>query len=353
MYTEDLPGVAEVARDLRAQGVPNVTFLGLPISPGIGALIASMIRLRRMVRREGYQVVETSSITTTVIAAWALRGTSVRHIFGVHGIYQKSYRNIREAILRFSLWANPRIGFYAVSQFAMQAWLAFYPSATGKVRRVYNAIPGTAFFAKPDRAGICRELGLPEGGRLFVFVGRLIARKGVTVLLDAVSPILQERNAYLLLVGAPDPSPDMAYAAPETMVRDLSTRLDRLARYQSDTRIRILGFRDDVQRLMASADLMIHPPFMEAFGLVLAEAMAAGVPIVASDVDGIPEVLEGTDYRMVPPGDATALRAAIVETLDRPGDEVVSSRERARRRANDFHQSRRTKAMIELYRDMV
>lgn len=346
MYTGDLPGVAEAARDLQARGVRKVMFLGLPIGPGIPALLSSMVRLRRMVRREGYRVVETSSITSTVIAAWALRGTEVRHIVGVHDIFRKNVRSIRENLLRFSLWANRRLRYYAVSQRALSAWQLFCPSGRGKTKCIYNAISDHVFLAKPDRHGVLQELDIPGDARILLFAGRLAARKGLDILVEAAAPLLRDGNAYLLLAGAPD----LSDPGTASMLQALRSRI---ATEPWGHRIRFMGFRDDISRLMASVDVMVHPAFIEAFGLVLAEAMVTGAPIVATNVDGIPEVLDGSGYTTVPPGDAAALRAAILATLDRPKLEADALRERGYRRADDFRQSRRTQTMIELYDDVV
>jgi glycosyltransferase involved in cell wall biosynthesis len=78
-------------------------------------------------------------------------------------------------------------------------------------------------------------------------------------------------------------------------------------------RVQLLGLRDDVAEVLQAADVFVHPAVWgEAFGLTIAEAMAAGLPVVASRVGGIPElVTHGETGLLVPPGDAGALAGAL------------------------------------------
>lgn len=84
-------------------------------------------------------------------------------------------------------------------------------------------------------------------------------------------------------------------------------------------RFQFLGHRDDVPELLAKADLLVLPSEMEAFPNAIIEAMAAGLPVVATAVGGIPELVEdGRTGRLVPPGNPEALAAALVEVLSEP-----------------------------------
>jgi UDP-glucose:(heptosyl)LPS alpha-1,3-glucosyltransferase len=218
--------------------------------------------------------------------------------------------------------------------------------AHGRTRKIYNAIPDKAFQAPSDASTVRDELKIPRTARVFLFVGRLAARKGLDTLLEAVAPILSGGGHYLLLSGVPDLS------VPGTA--ELMAQINAfMAKKGLSDYIKFLGFRRDVSRLMASADLMIHPARIEAFGLVLVEALATGLPLVATCVDGIPEVLADTDVPMVEPGDPGALRAAILAVLDRSVADVARARQKGLERANQFRLSKRTDAMLTLYRDVM
>jgi glycosyltransferase involved in cell wall biosynthesis len=86
-----------------------------------------------------------------------------------------------------------------------------------------------------------------------------------------------------------------------------------------DDMVRFLGFRRDIADLMVAADLVVVPSVAEAFGLVLAEALYLGRPVVATRAGGIPEIIDdGIDGVLVEPGDSAALARAIGSMLNDP-----------------------------------
>jgi glycosyltransferase involved in cell wall biosynthesis len=100
------------------------------------------------------------------------------------------------------------------------------------------------------------------------------------------------------------------------LVGPLQERIDRdgLAEH-----VRLVGYRDDLPKLLPCLDLLVHPATMEGLGVSLLQASAAGVAIVASDVGGIPEaVRDGVNGRLVPPADVPALAAAVLALLRDP-----------------------------------
>ena len=92
-----------------------------------------------------------------------------------------------------------------------------------------------------------------------------------------------------------------------------------------------LGHRSDVPDLMAAADLLVVPSnWFEPQGLVVSEAMACGIPVVASDIGGLPATMRGFPDHLVPPGDPARLVAAIESRIDwRRNDPELGSRSRA------------------------
>jgi glycosyltransferase involved in cell wall biosynthesis len=99
---------------------------------------------------------------------------------------------------------------------------------------------------------------------------------------------------------------------------------------------------------MADCDLLIHPARFEGFGLILAEALAVGLPVVASNVGGISEVLADTDSLMVPADDALALKDAIKSALALPHSKVIEVVKKGKSRAEAFRADKRAMAMVAL-----
>jgi glycosyltransferase involved in cell wall biosynthesis len=346
MYTEDMPGVTEAKQSLLQKGIPNVHFLGMRIHPSIASLVPAIWRLRRLIREQRYDIVETSMVSPTVLASWGTRCTKARHVAGLHHSFIIDRENSKQhKFWRFSARKNRRIRYYAISDYVRNCWIAYSNTPPAHTRTVYNGIPDDCFHATRDRQGVCAELEIPENSKLLVYVGRLAVIKGCDTLLEAVGPLLEANNSHLLLVGSLDPH----IQGSNEMVRQMK---DQIETNGWGNRIRFLGYRIDVPRLLASSDILVHPTRLEGFGLTLVEAMAANLPVVTTNIEGIPEVLSGTDSILVPPDDPDAFRQAVLKTMNRTKEESTAAIERGRTRATDFRMEKRSDAMIQLFEDV-
>lgn len=161
-----------------------------------------------------------------------------------------------------------------------------------------------------------------------LFLGRHEPRKGLQVLLEAIGLITADLRVWI------------AGSGPQTA--------DLRSRYGSDPRLEWLGSIDETEKMarMCGADIFCAPSlFGESFGLVLLEAMAAGTPVVASNISGYAYAArDGKDALLVPPGDHQALASGINELLHNQAraDQQVAS---ARQRADEFSMQR----LAELY----
>ncbi|MCP4656793.1 MAG: glycosyltransferase [bacterium] len=207
----------------------------------------------------------------------------------------------------------------------LTAWLSemvFAPSRTtaGEIEKDYR-VAGVRVL--PNVTG-----GLPataaedegfEPGYL-LYVGRLRIRKGVEVLLEALDEVRRDHaGARLLIAGSGEQS--------EALRR-------KVAQLGVGEQVHLLGRCDAarVRRLMASARCLVVPSIYEGMPLVILEAMAAAVPVVASGVSGIPEVvIDGETGWLVPPEEPARLAAALRAVLD-DGDEAARRGNAGRRR---------------------
>ena len=166
------------------------------------------------------------------------------------------------------------------------------------------------------------EYGMEAGSQIVGVVARLEPEKGHDTLLEAWPAVLRSvPDAYLLVVG-------------EGSRRDALEALARELRIAH--RIVFTGRRDDVPAVTAALDVAVLPSYREAQGLSILEAMALSRPVVASNVGGIPEMIEdGVSGLLVPPHDPHALATAIVrllrdhpyaDTLARAGHDLVHDR---------------------------
>lgn len=179
-------------------------------------------------------------------------------------------------------------------------------------------------------------------GRSVGFVGRLEPRKGVLELVRAAGTFLREHpEATLTLVGAPPPGG-------ESYEEELR---EAVASSDVGERIELTGYRPDAAGAMVEFDLLAVPSLAEPFGTVAAEAAAAGVPVVASEVGGLPEVvLDGESGVLVPAGDVQALAGAVTSLLDQP-ERLLALGRRAHAEAQRFAPERYADQIDELLRE--
>jgi glycosyltransferase involved in cell wall biosynthesis len=350
-YTGDIPGVTDATERLKSSGIPSVLFLNMEIHASIFSIPRSVKRLRQIVQEGQYDVIETSSLTPSLIAALAFWNRKVRHVIGLHDVFlRKRQSGLKYSIWRFVMRWNCNNRFYAISEYVRSCWLEYSGVKPELIRTVLNSINDNAFVLTRDTRNVRKELHVSDSSRLLLFVGRLLKRKGIDTLLEAVGPILKQYDAYLLYVGS-DAQPPEGFFADEA---DLLERLYSTVQNKDwGSRVRFLGSRDDVPRLMAASDALVHPARIEGFGLVLAEALASGLPVIASNVQGIPEVLAGTESIMVPPDDPIALREAVIKTLDRSSSETAHLIAQGRKRAESFRTNQRAQQMISLFEDIL
>ncbi len=164
----------------------------------------------------------------------------------------------------------------------------------------------------------------PDGRPVVGYVGRIERRKGVLDLVEA-APAITRAGARVVLVGDDPYASDPEYA-------------DQV---RSSPAVEHYGWVKGASGLMSALDVLVLPSRQEPFGTVLAEAMNAGTPVVATRVGGLAEVVEdGVTGRLVAPGDPAALAAAVLEVLDRHEAFGAAGRERAKRWHADVYAQR-------------
>ncbi|MFA4917838.1 MAG: glycosyltransferase [Thermodesulfovibrionales bacterium] len=144
------------------------------------------------------------------------------------------------------------------------------------------------------------KLGISEDEVVFGTVGRLVSTKGQSYLLDAFSEVQRKiPNSRLVIMGD------------GPLFKKLNKRAEEL---NISSRVLFTGFREDVLELIRGLDVFVLPSLAEGLSIALLEAMASKLPVIASDVGGIPEVFVSSHCgRLVPPRDVSALSSAMVD----------------------------------------
>lgn len=179
----------------------------------------------------------------------------------------------------------------------------------------------------------------PPADRLVVgSLATVCRRKGSDVFVEAAAAVLRERSdVEFRMVGPPASGPEEGWAR-ALIARARAAGIDW--RGQAEPFSTIPGW-----------DLLVLPTRRDPFPLVVLEAMAAGVPVIASRVDGVVEQVDPDSGILVEPGDAGALRAAIVSLLDDPGRRAAMARAAMARVAEHFTPDRQAEQLARAYRD--
>jgi glycosyltransferase involved in cell wall biosynthesis len=175
----------------------------------------------------------------------------------------------------------------------------------GTVHVLPNGVDLTRFERARPRVDSRRELGIPADAPILLVVGELTTRKDAMLLVER-APSLAARfpGLVILLAGAG---------------REEGPLRDRAAALGAAGTVRILGFRDDVPDLLAAADVLVHPARVEGFGYAVAEAMAAGLPVVATNASSLPELVDDERTGLLfAPGDGAAMERAVARYLADP-----------------------------------
>ena len=203
-----------------------------------------------------------------------------------------------------------------------------------RVQAVPHGVPGLAHLAAADPAAGRRLAGAE---RYVLALGTVEPRKDLPTLVRAFDVVAGSDPDVALVVAGPDGWGVGAFAA-------------AVAELRHGARLRRLGYVDgaDKAALVAGAAVFAYPSLNEGFGLPPLEAMAAGVPVVATAAGALPEVL-GDAARLVPPGDVTALAAALAEVAADEGERARLVA-RGRRRVAALSWERCAAGLAELYR---
>jgi glycosyltransferase involved in cell wall biosynthesis len=287
------PPGAEVAEPARAHAVVELIPMGGDLD------VAMTWRLHGLIRRHRPDLVHLHSRRGADV--W---GALAARLAGVPCVLSRRVDNPEP---RWLVAVKYRLHGHviAISEGIRQVLLA-EGLAPERVSCVRSALDATPYLAPCDRAGLRRELALPEDALLLAMVAQLIPRKGHRYLLDALPEVLSRHPEVHVLVFGRGPLEE--------------TLRQEVARRGLSERVRFMGFRTDLVRWLGGLDILVHPADMEGLGIALLQAAAAGLPIIASRAGGMPEVVhDGENGLLIPPGNVPALAAAMLRLLDDPG----------------------------------
>lgn len=316
------------AEEMRARGIHPVFLDAGKWDPTVALRVAALGRRKRV------RLLHATGVKGTLVARIAARLIGARTLLHVHDLNDPGAA--LSALQR--LVAQPADAAVCVSEAVRELTVTRYRVARERVRIARNGIPlellrGAATAA---RSRVLEELGIEPVRPVLAMIGRLHAVKGHRDLLAMLPEIVRGcPRALLLVIGDGPERPDC-----EALARSLGM----------SGHVRFLGRRSDVPRLLAAIDLVLMPSRSEGLGLAAIEAVAAGRPVIAFAVGGLPEVVvDGVNGRLVRSGDHQAFASAVVETLRDPAQRLSYARGAASS-AQHFGVEAHVRRLIDCYR---
>jgi len=210
---------------------------------------------------------------------------------------------------------------------------------SSKVRVIYNGID-PSLFEIPADLGLRASLGFRKGVKVIGVIANLIHYKGHRFLLQACPEVKAKcPDVRFLLIGD-----GLLRGELETMAEELGVREEVI----------FLGSRNDIPALLSIIDVFVLPSLEEGFSNAILEAMAAGKPVVATRVGGVPEaVIHGKTGLLVPPKDPQALADAIIGILSDPQQAEEMGKAGRERVKKEFSLDRMIREMERLYEELL
>lgn len=316
---------------LQAAKIP-VHFLG-----GTSARSAPAVlwRLRGYLRKQRPRLIQSFLFHANILGPLAARSAGVRRV--VNGIRVAEREQAWHR--RLELLVSPLV---TAQVCVSESVRRFAEETTGlsskRLHVIHNGIDVERFRVPPADLS---QWGIPTRGEVLIFVGRLAPQKNLPMLIDATAEVLSERSeTHLLIVGD----------GPER-----SAVLRRMQRYPHVAdRMHLLGWRPDVPQLLAASRLLLLPSAWEGLPGAVLEAMAAGLPVVASDVEGVRELLGAASHeQLVPAGHARALANRVGQLLTAPSEAARLGEANRRRVAEQFSLDAMVRGYSELYESLL
>lgn len=306
--------------------LPGIPFLVLP----------TLNRLFRLIREESIDLIHTNGLKAHLLGC-LLTGLSRRPLIwhyrdlpaatGCYRFFRSLARVFPTKIIANSRAVKERLG------------------NLNKTKVIYNGVDITQFQEGKKTSNLREEFRFSHNDLIIGTIGHFAPLKGYNDLILALPLILKnDPRVRLLIVGG------SIYPAYQDYKKELQGLIDRL---DLTDKVIFTGERDDLPALLNTLDIFVLPSWSEGFGRANLEAMAAGRPVVSTNVGGIPEVVaDGETGILVPPRDPGDLAEAIIRLAK---DENLRKKMGAagRIRAENFSIQKMVGGVVELYKEII
>lgn len=290
----------------------------------INAFGFSILRnLVKVLKAEKVEILHAHRHKSVFYSALASFFTDVKVILGhVHGLNR--CKTLPRKLVYF-LFGRKISSFLACSKGVKEDILANFPtSRESRVTVLPNSIDYKRFAeATVNTIELRKSLSIDENAFVFLAIGRFVPTKDFITLIKAFSKVRYLDKCHLLFAGDGRQRSEM-----EALVKSLGI----------EDRVHMPGMRKDVPEVMKACDSFVMSSIAEGMPFTLLEAMASGLPCVATGVGGIPEVIENEDLgKIISPGDIEALAGAMSEMVEMPYQKRLEMIEKSRQRVRNHY----------------
>lgn len=269
--------------------------------------LATLFKIHSKIKKDGYDIVHTHSSKAGVLGRLAAKLAGVQiivhshHGLNFHDYLNPATRFIFLKLERFLSRISSRL--ITVSQLNLQKVLDAKLAPRNKFANIYYGIDFEKFDVRIDISAKRKEIGVVGNEKIVATVGRLFPQKAPQDLIRAMPKVLAaHRDVAFVFIGGGEMLPQLQLLAKKLGV---------------ESQIRFLGDRDDVPELLQIVDVFILTSLWEGMPRALIEAMYCARPLVATAVDGTPELVQQNETGiLVPPRDIDAIANGIITLLN-------------------------------------
>ncbi|CAG0935230.1 glycogen synthase [Thermoflexales bacterium] len=264
-------------------------------------------QLRRLLAENPFDIVHTHTSVAGVIGRMAAKRAGVPavvHMIHAYAGHEQVPQPKRRLYLAIEKWLDRYTDHYVAGSDYIRAYgINNGIMCPDKITRIYYALRREHISVIDDSMAYRTRLGIPNSSPVAGAIARLELQKGLVYFIQAMPVVLQQvPDAHFIISGD---GPLREALCTEAEQQGVSSR------------VHFTGWESEVGRVLSVLNIMVTPSLWEAFGIVNLEAMACGVPIVASRVNGIPEVVRDNETGLlVPPADPAKLAQAIIDLMN-------------------------------------